>query len=217
MPADTIGFPRIAIVDIPGKGKGVIAKESIPRGTLIISEKPRITLHGANDLEKIKVLPGAISHPADLLFFMSFPCGPDEDPIIGRLKHFTPCVGDNAAGLCPTICHVNHTCHSPAGSPNATYFWNVGTKEEELCALKEICEGQEIEVSYINIPARDADPLSDVGKKLRFGFDCSCKGCGLLEAKKQAYLSNPRTWARVPSSKGVKLLQRAPNFGGRRH
>lgn len=129
MPTDT-SFPRIAIVDIPGKGKGVIAKERIPRGTLIISEKPRITLHGANNLEKIKALPSAVSHADDILFFMSFPCRPNEDPIIGRLKHFTPCVGDDAVTLCPTICRVNPTCYSPKGSPNAVYFWNVGTKEE---------------------------------------------------------------------------------------
>ncbi|KAJ7111349.1 hypothetical protein C8R44DRAFT_677810 [Mycena epipterygia] len=177
-------FPRIAIVDIAGKGKGVIAKERIPRGTLIISEKPLIILHGTNDLEKIKALPSAVSHADDILFFMSFPCRHDEDPIIGRLKHFTPCVGDGAVGLCPTICRVNHTCYSPKGSPNAVYFWNVSTKEEELRALKEIHEEQEIEVSYMNNPANYADPLTSLREK--FGFNCSCKGCARPAAERCA-------------------------------
>ncbi|KAJ7128303.1 hypothetical protein C8R44DRAFT_615647 [Mycena epipterygia] len=189
MPTNT-RFPRIAIVDIPGKGKGVIAKERISRGTLIISEKPRITLHGATDLEKIRALPSAMSHEDEVSFFMSFPCGPDEDPIIGRLKHFTPC-GDDAVGLCPTICRVNHTCSSPKGSPNAAYFWNVGTKEEELRALKEIREEQEIEVSYMSNPADYADPRTNL--RARIGFNCSCKGCVRTPAERRA--SQQRTLA----------------------
>ncbi|KAJ7111449.1 hypothetical protein C8R44DRAFT_856684 [Mycena epipterygia] len=178
MPIDT-SFPRISIVDIAGKGKGVIAKERILRGTLIISEKPRITLHGGNALEKIRALPRE-----DLLFFMSFPCGPNEHPIFGRLKHFTPCVGDNAVGLCSTICRVNHTCYSPKGSPNAAYFWNVGTKEEELRALKEIHEEQEIEVSYMEDISNYTDPLTKLHEK--FGFTCSCKGCARPATERRA-------------------------------
>ncbi|KAJ6607845.1 hypothetical protein B0H10DRAFT_2070019, partial [Mycena sp. CBHHK59/15] len=156
MPTDT-RFPRIAIVDIPGKGKGVIANEHIPRGTLIVSEKPSITLP-VNRSEMLKVLP-ALSQD-DLSFLLSFPCGPNEDPILGRLKHFTPCIGDDAAGLCPTICRVNHTCYSPKASPNAAYFWSVSAKQEELRAIKEIHEGQEIE--------------------------CSCKGCARPAAERHA-------------------------------
>jgi hypothetical protein len=120
-------FPCIAIVDVPGKGKGVIAKEHIPRGTLIVSEKPRIILPDGE--VKIRKALSLLSQE-DISFMLSFPCGPNEMPFFGQFKHFTPCVGDDASGLCPTICRVNHTCFSPKGSPNATYFWNVNSKEE---------------------------------------------------------------------------------------
>ncbi|KAJ6615614.1 hypothetical protein B0H10DRAFT_2040251 [Mycena sp. CBHHK59/15] len=180
MPTDT-RFPRIAIVDIPGKGKGVIANERIPRGTLIVSEKPRITLLD-NRSELLKAV-SALSQD-DLSFLLSFPCGPNEDPILGRLKHFTPCIGDDAAGLCPTICRVNHTCYSPKASPNSAYFWNVSAKQEELRAIKEIHEGQEIEVSYMEDIANYEDPLAHLHRK--FGFECSCKGCTRPAAERRA-------------------------------
>ncbi|KAJ6557270.1 hypothetical protein DFH09DRAFT_541455 [Mycena vulgaris] len=179
-------FPHISIVDIPGKGKGVIANERIPRGTLIISEKPLIIMPANNEMFD------ALSRltEADLLFLLSFPCARDEDPIIGRFKHFTPC-GDDVFGLCPTICRVNHTCYSPKASPNAVYIWNESAKEEELRALKEIHEGQEIEVSYTNNMANYEDPPIYLPKK--FGFECSCKGCTRPLAER--YASRQRIFA----------------------
>jgi hypothetical protein len=130
-------FPRIAIIDIPGKGKGVVANEYIRRGTLIVSEKPRILLP-AGDTAAIRA--SAIRLFASLSaddkeFLLSFPSVSD-DVIIGRFKHFTPCVGDNTWGLFPTVCRVNHTCYSPQGSPNAAYFWNVNMKEEGMWSLQ---------------------------------------------------------------------------------
>ncbi|KAJ7131006.1 hypothetical protein C8R44DRAFT_871552 [Mycena epipterygia] len=91
-----------------------------------------------------------------------------------------------SVSLCPTICRVNHTCYSPKASPNAGYFWNVGTKEEELSALREIRAEQEIEVSYMNNPASEgeADPLTNLREK--FGFDCSCSGCARPAAERRA-------------------------------
>ncbi|KAJ7769327.1 hypothetical protein B0H16DRAFT_1365477 [Mycena metata] len=173
-------FPNIAIVDVLGKGKGVIAKEDISRGTLIVSEKPRITLprHPSQSTNTLSNL-----SREDSLFLLSFPCGPDEHPIFGRRKHFTPCVGDDAvgSGLCPTICRVNHTCYSPKGRPNAAYFWNVNSKHEELWAIKEIQAGQEIEVSYMEDIENYQNPL--VLLRQKFGFQCSCPGCARSAAE----------------------------------
>ncbi|KAJ7080639.1 hypothetical protein B0H15DRAFT_953504 [Mycena belliarum] len=120
----------------------------------------------------------------DRSFLLSFPNAPGDDPIFGRLKHFTPCVGDNAAGLCPTICRVNHTCYSPKGRPNAAYFWNVTTKEEELRAVADISEGQEIEVSYMEDIINYEDPTTLLRRK--FCFECSCKGCTRPAAERLA-------------------------------
>ncbi|KAJ7847729.1 hypothetical protein B0H14DRAFT_3867398, partial [Mycena olivaceomarginata] len=180
MPTNT-QFPRIDIVDIPGKGKGVIAKQYIPPGALIISEKPRITLPSGDSgkvdrqgFARIFQALAALSQD-DFDFFMSFPCAPSETPILGRLKHFTPCFGDNVFGLCLTISRVNHTCYSPNGGPNASYSWNSRTKEEDLRAVREIHEGQEVEVSYMSDITNYESPPAYLRRE--FGFECCCKGC----------------------------------------
>ncbi|KAF8192276.1 hypothetical protein K438DRAFT_1720588 [Mycena galopus ATCC 62051] len=186
MPNDT-KFPCIAIVNIPGKGKGVVAKEFIPSGTLIISERPRIAIPvAASNPQHLQTAIAFLStlSQEDHEFFLSFPHLPSENSITGRLKHFIPCVGDDAFGLFPTICRLNHTCYSPKGSPNAAYFWNIGTKEEDLRAIKEIYEGQEIEVSYR--PAISAYKPPPAYFRTKFGFECLCKGCTRPAAERHA-------------------------------
>ncbi|KAJ6474048.1 hypothetical protein C8R47DRAFT_1144610 [Mycena vitilis] len=175
MPSDPES-PHIALVDIPGKGKGVVAKEYIRRGALIVSEKPRITLSSKFGDMGILAAARALSEE-DIAYMMTFPPTPSDilPPMLSRLKHFLPCVGDDAFGLCPTISRVNHTCYSPKGSPNSTYFWNERTKCEELYAIKDIQEGQELEVSY-NSNARSYGPPREHLREI-YGFECSCVGC----------------------------------------
>ncbi|KAJ7354410.1 hypothetical protein DFH08DRAFT_691757 [Mycena albidolilacea] len=172
MPTDTTS-PRIAIVDIAGKGKGVIAQEGIARGTLIISEKPRIIVPAVGDAGLVKAI--SVLPREDLSFMLSFPHGPEDIPIIGALKHFIPCVGDHTISLCSTICRVNHTCYSPKGSPNASYFWNTISKEEELYAIKEIKAGEEIEVSYMSNVSDFKPPVQHLRET--YAFECACPGC----------------------------------------
>ncbi|KAJ6492242.1 hypothetical protein C8R45DRAFT_990715 [Mycena sanguinolenta] len=182
-PTPSTNFPRIAIVDVPGKGKGVVAQESILRGTLIVSEKPRIMLPFSDKSNGLKFL-SSLS-PEDLAFLLSFPCGQGEHAILGRLKHFTPCVANGDViswGLCETVCRVNHTCYSPMGGPNAAYFWNNRTGKEELRAIKNIQEGQEVEVSYMENARNYEDPPAKLRRD--YGFDCSCKGCARSTAER---------------------------------
>ncbi|KAF7358708.1 SET domain-containing protein [Mycena sanguinolenta] len=179
----TMNLPRVAIVDVPGKGKGVVAQEHIQRGTLIVSEKPRIMLPCSNKLDGLKFL-SSLSRD-DLAFLLSFPCGQGENAIFGRLKHFTPCVADGEVvgwGLCSTVCRVNHTCYSPMGGPNSAYFWNDSTGKEELRAIKEIREGHEVEVSYMENAVNYEDPPAKLRRD--YGFDCSCKGCARSTAER---------------------------------
>ncbi|KAJ7211985.1 hypothetical protein GGX14DRAFT_621194 [Mycena pura] len=187
----TSAFPLIKVVDIPGKGKGVVALESIPKGTRILSEKPRIRLSDLRGIDSLSL------SEDDLYFFLSFPShGKDEEnPVQSRLKHFLPCVGsvDNAIGLFETICRVNHTCYSPLGRPNALYMWREDLKEESnsdrypyifrtssnassvLSATEDIAAMEEITVSYLQYNIHTEDPFIYLRRK--FGFECSCLGC----------------------------------------
>ncbi|KAJ6517272.1 hypothetical protein C8R47DRAFT_1312814 [Mycena vitilis] len=188
-------LPRIAIVDIPGKGKGVIAKEHIARGTLIVSERPRVILPAADDPNLDQAIAGLSEE--DLSFILSFP-GPESNPVRERFEHFMHCVGDDgrdALGLSTTICRVNHTCISPNWGPNAAYSWNDKLKEAVLYATEEIQDEQEIEVSYMPNPS----PLGFLLNK--YDFKCTCPGCTRPAAERFASAQRIRAyndWARLP-------------------
>ncbi|KAJ7198015.1 hypothetical protein GGX14DRAFT_470691 [Mycena pura] len=162
-------YPSIAIVDIPGKGKGVVAREPIRRGTRIIAEEPRIRVPHYQDRRQALDLKSLSD--ADLKFFLTFPCEDGMDPVRGRLRHLIPCVGapDEASALFETVCRMNHTCYSPLGRPNALYTWVEERKEEN------IAENEEITVGYIQAKTHVMDPFTLL--RQQWGFDCRCAGC----------------------------------------
>jgi hypothetical protein len=126
----TMSFPRIQIVDIPGKGQGVVAMEDIPRGTLILSEEPRLKF--PRDPARAMSFFATPALADNMQLLMSFPCREGADFLTGRFHHCLPMDGNSTfqAGLFPTICKVNHTCCSPYGQPNAAFFWNEETGKE---------------------------------------------------------------------------------------
>ena len=119
---------RVQVVDIAGKGKGLLALEAIPRGARIISEEAIVVLNVRDMVQMdsvISLLPLATREE-----FMSFPMTPNSsDPVRSRAAHFLPLVEDGLQtpprGLFPTICRVNHSC-----SPNAIYYWHPTLKKE---------------------------------------------------------------------------------------
>ncbi|KAJ7673874.1 hypothetical protein DFH06DRAFT_1467288 [Mycena polygramma] len=179
-------FPRISIVNILGKGKGVIANEHITRGTLIVSEKPRIYMPQQDELEIMHAIVTLLPQD-DMEFVFSFPPGPPQQQFSWWSNNAIPCFNADGRivghGLYPTICRVNHKCRSPKATPNAVYSWNYETEEEELRALKDIHEGQEIEVTYLE-NVTDEEPLQFLQSK--FGFVCSCPGCTRPIAEREA-------------------------------
>ncbi|TFK99940.1 hypothetical protein BDV98DRAFT_129015 [Pterulicium gracile] len=168
-------YPRIAIFDISGKGKGVVALEPILRGTRIIAEKPRIRVPHWQDHRRDLDFNSLTKEDQD--FFMSFPCPDGRDPVAGRFCHLVPCVGssDQASAIFETVCRLNHTCHSPMGRPNAVYTWVENKNEEIVHATEDIAVNEEITVSYIQVSGHILDPRTIL--KIGYGFECECAGC----------------------------------------
>jgi len=180
--------PKIKICEINGKGKGIIALENILRGTLLMCESPAISLrltpsgtriYEADILsimtsdDKLSVL---LSFPELPLPLDSQPPDPRLAPVFGRFPHFLP-MGDSARGLFPTICRANHAC-----IPNAMYSWQEDKSAEVLYAMADICEGNEVEVSYKQLyefTLTDFHAGSKYSSKLEtaYGFTCVCKLC----------------------------------------
>ncbi len=159
------------------KGKGLVARFNIAKGTRILYEKPLFTtpilspisLMEGSTVTKLK----ALSKTQQRQFLSLHNNFPGKHPFGGIVKtNALPC-GPNSVigGIYPTICLINHSC-----LPNAHNSWNDDTKCETIHAIRFINAGEEITISY------DKGGPSDSRRtylKDTFGFDCTCSLCSL--------------------------------------
>lgn len=159
---------------VPGRGKGLVAKVDIPKGTRIICEKPLFTVTNTSSptmhhfvAEKLKLLPKEKQREF-LSLHNNFP---GQYAFAGIVKtNALPCGPDaTVGGIYVTICLINHSC-----IPNAHNSWNEAAQHETIHAARDILVGEEILISY-----EDGLPSQARHRKLRdsFGFQCYCELC----------------------------------------
>ena len=179
-----LNLPLFEIQSIPGKGRGVVARFNIAKGSRILCEKPFFTTPNLfplsvmeeNIAKKLKTL----SKTEQRQFFSLHNNFPGKYPFSGIIKtNALPCgSGSVIGGVYPTICRVNHSC-----LPNAHNSWNCETRCETIHSIRYIKSGEEITISYY-----DRGGPSDSRRtylKDSFGFDCSCGLCSLPSADLQ--------------------------------
>lgn len=164
--------------DIPGKGKGLVAKCDINPGTILISEPPLFTtesLEDANTIEKdlagiIKVLPKD-DQRAFLLLHNNFKGEPNPFSNIVRSNGYPLGPSSEIGGIFPLVSRINHSCR-----PNAQHAWNEQLKSMLVHAVREIKDGEELTLSYLN-----GGPSTQRKQILKdnFRFDCTCELCSL--------------------------------------
>jgi hypothetical protein len=166
--------PYFEVIEVPGKGKGLVALVDIAKGTRILCEKPLLTARNNSPamlhqdlVPKIK----ALSKDQQRQFLSLHNNFPGKYAFSGIVKtNALPCgCGSDIGGIYPTICLINHSC-----MPNAHNNWNEEKEHETIHATRIIQAGEEITISYINggpTTFRRADLESS------FGFKCSCKTC----------------------------------------
>ncbi|KAF5649496.1 SET domain protein [Fusarium tjaetaba] len=182
-PPRSIVEPLFKVRDIPGKGRGLIAKVDIPAGTRILCEKPLLVASTTTpgDLEataapRLKDL----SKSAQRQFLSLHNNFPGPDPLSGIIRtNALPCgPGSIVGGVYPTICLINHSC-----LPNSHQNWNNKAGHETIHAIRQIKAGEEITISYCEGgPSNERRPML----KKAFGFDCACSLCSLPPSQLQA-------------------------------
>ena len=177
-----LAFTLYEIKLIPRKGKGLVARVDIAKGTRILVEKPFLTqvnvpnLQRADELEKelaskLKSLP-KLEQRRYLSLHNAFP---GKYPFTGIFKtNCFPCgpSGSVIGGVFPTICLINHSC-----LPNVHHNWNEEIHQETIHAIRPIRAGEEILVSYLPRGGRSSDRKAYLKENL--GFDCVCSVCSL--------------------------------------
>ncbi|KAK8017366.1 hypothetical protein PG993_013692 [Apiospora rasikravindrae] len=172
-------------VDIPDKGKGLVARCNIKRGTRILCEKPLFVVRNMdpgvlNGLVASKLQ--SLSKDQQMQFLSLHNNFPGKHAFAGIVRtNALPCgPGAVTGGIYPEICRINHSCH-----PNCHNSWNeaINDGQETVHAIRDIFAGEEITISY------DKGGPSEIRQaqlKAAFGFDCKCDLCTLPAAELQA-------------------------------
>ncbi|KAK0617771.1 hypothetical protein B0T17DRAFT_496265 [Bombardia bombarda] len=176
-----------AIQEIPGRGRGMIALETIPRGTRILSEEPIITslsytrdLSGARNSIFQQV--NALSDTQRQAFFSLHNIHPYNNPLEQSFGIFRSVAlpledsaGDEMGGIFLDGCRINHACDN-----NAQKSWNTSINRHTVHALQDIQKGEEVTIYYFGVDKIRADRQQEL--QARFGFTCTCRLCSLPPA-----------------------------------
>lgn len=174
--------PIYALKDIPGKGKGLVAAQHIPKGTRILSEQPIVSLlEGQMDETRLKAHVSrqiqALSEQQRHSFLFLHNLYPYQDiteQYLGIIRtNALPIEADGVAGgIFFEACRINHACDN-----NAQKNWNRCIKRHTVHALRDIPKGEEITIYYLGRDASRARRRERLREK--FGFLCSCNMCSL--------------------------------------
>ncbi|KAI9675678.1 MAG: hypothetical protein M1817_001045 [Caeruleum heppii] len=174
----------VVLVDIPGKGRGMVASTNISAGTRIIAEKPLFTVSGQGSvrtdvdksiLSKLRQL----SKDQQREFLSLHNNYPDARPFNGifRTNALPLGPGSLVGGIYVRCCRINHGC-----LPNAQHTWNSNKGYETIHAVKEIVAGEEVTIMYAEGPSQ----LRRLKLKTKFRFDCACALCQLPLQERRA-------------------------------
>lgn len=182
--------PVYNVVEVAGKGRGLVATRVLDVGQLVITDKPLLMIQGLEtppnirrmleDFEKLsaekkaKIMamtdPGVADHKFDHLHL-------DDVQLQVARKFNTNSLGlgDDLIALYENISLINHSC-----SPNV--FWVDGTDgvSSEVRVCRRIEQGEEIVASYYvfsDFPLRQ-ERINKISKD-RY-FQCRCDLCSLF-------------------------------------
>ena len=178
----TTGNSMYALQDVPGKGKGLVAIEKIPKGTRILSEEPIITIPRNEPVsERLRT---SICKQVDALSkrqreaFLSmhniYPYENAAEQYLGIIQtNSLPAETDvDEGGIFLEACRINHACDN-----NAQKNWNENIKRHTVHALRDISKDEEITIYYLGMDKKREDRREALRAKL--GFTCMCRLCSL--------------------------------------
>ncbi|KAI5925236.1 hypothetical protein F4810DRAFT_708622 [Camillea tinctor] len=204
-----LGEPKFRVAQIPGKGNGLIANDTIRRGEPIIASKPALLVHqgvfGDLELEDIyQLLESAVDNLptarkasylaqagkmgghriVDILFTNSYQMN------VGEHHH----EAFHHYGNFPAASLFNHDCR-----PNLAFYIDDNLTYHTH-AIRDIKPGEELTVSYLD----PFEPRSARQERTRhsLGFSCSCSQCSASQKEIDASDARLRSIKRIEAELG---------------
>jgi len=179
---------NFSIVETTRSGVGMVAARNILAGDIIIREKPVIVIPPQIKSsqytwkEKVQYLENVVSclPEADRSkFFNLHDCKKLTGSVksvegIFRTNNFAlgPLTATTAHGVFLLASRINHSCW-----PSCEVVWREDSEEQEVVAIRDIEEGEELTICYLNIKDRMKTPEERRKVLLPYGFTCSCRFC----------------------------------------
>ncbi|EPQ54746.1 SET domain-containing protein [Gloeophyllum trabeum ATCC 11539] len=179
--------PPFEVVDLPGRGKGLVATRDIKRGDLLIREAPllripqQITSSPTALLSSLlSALPAASLSAFFALSAVHLPSSPDPDPLdvaLAIVQTNAVAAGEGHIGVFPTMARLNHAC---AGAFNAVYSWRAGEGVLVVHAVRDVRRGEELLTTYMDTKRKREDRRAYLLGQ--YAFNCTCATCSLAPA-----------------------------------
>lgn len=182
------------VESVPSKGLGAFATASIPRGTVIISERALLIWPTKISLEEAQRLVANLTPSARKAFYsLANIADPalNMDPIFGiratngfnvelpsmPSKLVSATLAPNpsptsASFIFPRIARINHSC-----APNADHAMDWSGLKMTVYATTDISPSQEICIEYQSGLVQKTRDERRQALKRDFGFDCHCSVC----------------------------------------
>ncbi|KAK0712909.1 hypothetical protein B0T26DRAFT_648852 [Lasiosphaeria miniovina] len=180
--SSTTGRQRQAafrIVDVPGKGKGVVAARRIAQHDEVMLDYAALLVHMAfatdvpawTGYRVLHTAAAQLADPASVLG-LGQSSGQAADPLENVLRtnaFHTSLGGQPHMALYPLVSRINHAC-----KPNAYTRFIPQSIQVSVGAARDIEAGEEITISYITLGQTSAERHKALQQ---WGFNCTCALC----------------------------------------
>lgn len=169
---------------MPGKGRGLLAKVNIPRGTRILAEKGLLNITDNPTIQDVLKAYQRLSptdkkvylklHPYANSYTKRFAARQLKQPWSKISPKYQKIIAiwaaNNFENVFRKACFINHSC-----IPNLSFAWNKDIGRQTFHAARDIKAGEELTIQYnVGINQRRAQRQ----ERLRdWGFKCECPAC----------------------------------------
>eukprot|EP00933_Yihiella_yeosuensis_P043040 TRINITY_DN37750_c0_g1_i1.p1 TRINITY_DN37750_c0_g1~~TRINITY_DN37750_c0_g1_i1.p1 ORF type:complete len:373 (+),score=51.18 TRINITY_DN37750_c0_g1_i1:102-1220(+) len=178
------------VVDMDGKGSGVLATSNLKMGDLICEEVPALNYRHPAGLTLSEFCSKEIMGPiADQFEALS----KEKQEAVMSLSDFTVegckslpgILRTNALGrgtdadysiICPNVARFNHSC-----KPNCDKSWDENAGMMRVFVCRDVKAGEELCFPYIDISQPRCERQATLQE--RYGFTCSCEACSSPDSK----------------------------------